>query len=125
MCSQTVVYVQAANGTRDVSLRWVVPRDGVTTRKGYGRILQSILVVRGPGSLYNVLHGKGWILNLSAGDEYGDIQEGYEYYHVEISLTEDGWGVCICCHEIELTTERCSSSLEGSHRVGSRLYRPT
>ena len=72
-------------------LQWIVPWDGTRQTSGVGSHFGHILESRSSDSLYDTLLRMKWIFNLEEVFQNGDTAEGYAYFQLCITLTDDGW----------------------------------
>ncbi|KAF8493539.1 Metalloenzyme, LuxS/M16 peptidase-like protein [Gautieria morchelliformis] len=87
----TVVLVKTVKELREIEVRWIMPSQTLLYRVKPLDYLTRFLHHQGEGSLYRILHDRGWIDGLSASRFVGDRERGFETYYVAIMVTESGW----------------------------------
>ncbi|KAF8525659.1 Metalloenzyme, LuxS/M16 peptidase-like protein [Gautieria morchelliformis] len=87
----TVVLVKTVKELREIEVRWIMPSQTLLYRVKPLNYLTRFLHHQGEGSLYRILHDRGWIDGLSASRCEGDRECGFETYHVAFTVTESGW----------------------------------
>ncbi|KAF8525658.1 Metalloenzyme, LuxS/M16 peptidase-like protein, partial [Gautieria morchelliformis] len=87
----TVVLVKTVKELREIEVRWIMPSQTLLYRVKPLNYLTRFLHHQGEGSLYRILHDRGWIDGLSASRCEGDRERGFETYHVAFTVTESGW----------------------------------
>ncbi|KAF8493542.1 Metalloenzyme, LuxS/M16 peptidase-like protein [Gautieria morchelliformis] len=87
----TVVLVKTVKELREIEVRWIMPSQTLLYRVKPLDYLTRFLHHQGEGSLYRILHDRGWIDGLSASRYAGDRERGFETYYVAFMVTESGW----------------------------------
>lgn len=90
MVYKTMVYAKTIMDFDGFEISFPLPYQAPLWKTKPGSFLAHFVGHEGPGSLHAYLKGKGWITQLSAGEQ--ELARGFAMFKCTVQLTKDGLG---------------------------------